>query len=96
VGSALKLAEAGMTDKPMSWIKTALIFGAMATCTFGLDMVFSPSLRHQVWSIHSNFWEIAIPGDLIGDAVIAMAMRVAVNWHLRSRNRTNLETHRIS
>jgi len=85
-----------MTEKPMSWMKTALIFGAMATCTFGLDMAFSSSLRHQVLSIHSDFWEIAFPGDLIGDAIIAIAMRVAVNWHLSRLSGTNLETQQSS
>jgi hypothetical protein len=79
-----------MNTKPMSWAMTALIFGGMLMCTFGLDMVFSPVLRHQVLSVHSDFWQIAVPGDALADAVIAIGMRVAVNWHLRNRSQIGL------
>ena len=82
-----------MAKRPMSWAMAALIFGAMATCTFGLDMAFSSSLRHQVLSFHSDFWQVGVPGDLLGDAIIAIAIRVAFNWHLLSRSRKSLETH---
>jgi hypothetical protein len=81
-----------MTNKPMSWKMTALIFGGMLACSFGLDMAFSSSLRHQVLSINSDYWQVGVPGIALGDAIIAIAMRVAFNWHLSFRNRTNLET----
>jgi hypothetical protein len=93
MGSALRQLEAGMTEKPMSWTTAALIFGVMLAGTLCLDMAFSSSLRHQMLSIHSDLWQVGIPGNALGDAIIAIAMRVAVNWHLRSRNRTSLETH---
>jgi len=77
--------------KPMSWSMTALMFAWMATCTFGLDMVFSSSLRHQVFSIHSDFWQLAVPGDLLADAILALGVRFAVNWHLPGGNRAKAE-----
>jgi len=85
-----------MNRKPMSWAMTALMFGGMLVCTFGLDMVFSPALRHQVSSLHSDFWQVAVPGDALADAIIAIAMRVAFNWHLSIRNRTDLAPHQSS
>ena len=60
-----------MNSKPMSWTVATLLFVMMMTFTFVLDMAFSPSLRHQAASIHSDFWRIAIPADLVADAIRA-------------------------
>jgi hypothetical protein len=82
-----------MASKPMSWTVAALLFAMMMVTTFALDMAFSPSLRHQAASIHSDFWRIAIPADLIADAVLVLAMRAVFNRFRFSRNRTDLNTH---
>jgi hypothetical protein len=87
--------EAAMNRKPMSWAITALMFGGMLACTFGLDMVFSPALRHQVSSLHSDLWQVAVPGDALGNAIIAIAMRVAFNWHLSDRSQTDLNASKL-
>ena len=85
-----------MTGKPMSWAVAGLLFVTMISTTITLDMAFSSSLRHQFMSIHSNFWEIAVPGDLIGDVILVSAMRAIFNWQHSRRKKANLETHRVS
>ena len=82
-----------MNSKPMSWTVATLLFVMMMTFTFVLDMAFSPSLRHQAASIHSDFWRIAIPADLVADAILVLAMRFVFNRYRSGRNRADLETH---
>jgi hypothetical protein len=96
MGSALTLTETDMTRKPMSWTMVPLIVGAMLVGTLCLDMAFSSSLRHQMLSIHSDLWQVGIPGNALGDAIIAIAMRAAFNWHLSKQRRTDLETRQSS
>jgi hypothetical protein len=85
-----------MTEKPMSWAVAGLLLLTMITGTIVLDMAFSSSLRHQFLSIHSDFWEIAVPGNLIGDAILVTAMRAIFNWRHSSRKNANLESHQVS
>jgi hypothetical protein len=85
-----------MASKPMSWRVAALLFAMMMVTTFLLDMAFSSSLRHQAASIHSDFWRIAIPADLVADAILVLAMRTVFNRFRLGRNRTDLNTHPTS
>jgi len=85
-----------MNNKPMNWTIAALLFVLMMTFTFVLDMAFSPSLRHQAASIHSDFWRIAIPADLVADAILVLAMRFVFNRYREGRNGAGLKTRPTS
>jgi len=85
-----------MNNKPMSWTVAALLFAMMMTFTFVLDMAFSPSLRHQAASIHSDLWRIAIPSDLVADAILVLAMRFVFNRYRSGRKGADLKTHPTS
>ena len=85
-----------MMKKPLSWVQAGLMFLWIAASTFGLTMAFYPSLRHRVGSIHSTFWQIIVPSDLIAIAALAFGGRFILNWGLTRQNRPNLETHRSS
>jgi len=68
-----------MTRKPMSWGQTAAMFLLMTAVIFGETLAFYPTLRHQVGSIHSVFWQLAFPADLCATAILAIGMRFAWN-----------------
>ena len=82
-----------MTGKPMSWTIAGLLFATMLALTFALDMAFSPSLRHQFLSFGSDFWRIAVPGDLVADAILVVGMRAVYNRQMARGNRADLKTH---
>jgi len=85
-----------MNNKPMSWTVATLLFVMMMMFTFVLDMAFSPSLRHQAASIHSDFWRIAIPADLVADAILVLAMRFVFNRYRLGRDGADLKTRQTS
>jgi hypothetical protein len=82
-----------MAGKPMSWTIAGLLFLTMLVLTFVLDMAFSSSLRHQFLAFGSDFWRIAVPGDLVADAILVVVMRALYNRQMASRNRADLKTH---
>jgi membrane protein implicated in regulation of membrane protease activity len=84
-----------MASKPMSWAMTALLFAWMAAVTIGMTLAFNGAMRHQAASIHSDFWQIAFPSDLVASAILAFAMRLAYNRILTSRCQTRSESHSI-
>ena len=63
----------------MSWGQTAAMFLLMTAVIFGETLAFYPTLRHQVGSIHSVFWQLAFPADLCATAILAIGMRFAWN-----------------
>jgi hypothetical protein len=79
-----------MAGKPVSWMKTASWFLMTLTVTLGLTMAFNSTLRHQVGSMHSDFWQLAFPADFGAIALLAIAIRIAFNRSSASRNRVNL------
>jgi len=67
-----------MVTKRMSALKAGLLFlwGLAAYFTF---TGFSPSLRHQMASIHSIFWTTAFPGAFCATALFAIAVWFMAN-----------------
>jgi len=63
----------------MSWGQTAVVFLLMTALIFGETMVFNPTLRQQIGSIHSVYWQLAFPADLCATAILAIGMRFAWN-----------------
>jgi hypothetical protein len=82
-----------MTGKPMSWTIAGILFLTMLVLTFALDMAFSSSLRHQLLAFGSDFWRIAVPGDLVADAILVVGMRTVYNRQMARGNRADLKTH---
>jgi hypothetical protein len=94
MGGALnRWLEMNMACRPVSWTRTTLWFLFTLTSTIGLTLAFNSTLRHQVGSMHSDFWQLAVSADLGAIALLAIAMRFIFNRSLASRNRANLETH---
>jgi hypothetical protein len=85
-----------MTAKPVSWAQAGLMFLWMAACTFGLTMAFNSTMRHQAASIHSTFWQLVVPSDLVAIAVLSFGGRWMLNWGLTRQNRPKLEAHKSS
>jgi len=85
-----------MERKPITWALTSLVFLMMAASTFGLTMAFNPTMRHQAASIHSVFWQLAFPSDLVAIALLAVGGRFILNWGLTRQNRPGLETRQNS
>lgn len=88
--------EVGMAGKPISWTMTTLLFVTMMVAEFALNMIFSPGLRHQAISIHSAFWQVVVPADLLADAIFVIAMRAVFNWLNCGRNRAAFKAPRAS
>jgi hypothetical protein len=82
-----------MKNKPMTWAQAGMMFLFMAICTFGLDMVFNSSLRHELTSLSSDFWQVVVPGDLLGDAAVAFGTRLIINWSLKRQKRADSSLH---
>jgi len=95
-GALSRRLEMTMECRPLSWTRTTLWFLFTLTVTLGLTMAFNSTLRHQVGSVHSDFWQLAFPADLGAIALLAIAMRFIYNRSLAGRNRANLESHRGS
>ena len=74
-GALARLLEITMGSEPLSWTKTALWFLMTLTVTLGLTMAFNSTLRHQVESMHSDFWRVAFPAYFGAIALLAIAMR---------------------
>jgi hypothetical protein len=51
--------------KRMSWAAAGLILLLMTALQFVLDLGFSSTFRNEVGSIHSDFWLIIVPSDLV-------------------------------
>jgi hypothetical protein len=85
-----------MGRKPVSWTLAAVWFLFTMTVTLGLTMVFNSTLRHQVGSMHSDFWQVAFPADFGAIALLAIAMRFILNRSSAGRNRANLKTQQGS
>jgi hypothetical protein len=81
-----------MGCRPVSWKQAGLWFLFTLATTLGLTMAFNSTLRHQVGSMHSDFWQVAFPADLGAIALLAIAVRFISNMSLARRTRANLET----
>jgi hypothetical protein len=82
-----------MTGKPMSWAMAAAMLLLMAAFEFGLTMAFVPEMRHQVGSIHSLLWQVAVPGELIANAILVVGFRLAYNRLQVCPNCVNIQGH---
>jgi hypothetical protein len=85
-----------MASKPMSWAMAALLFASMVAGTIGLTLAFTGVMRHQAASIHSDFWRIVVPSDLVANAILSVAMRWAYNRLAACRCQIGLQSRQSS
>ena len=80
--------------KPMSWKMTIGMFVWMAAVALGGSLIFNATLRHEFLTLHSDVWELLVPGDLAATAILAVGMRFAWNRCARCVDRGSLESQR--
>ncbi len=80
--------------KRMSWAAAGLILLLMTALQFVLDLGFSSTFRNEVGSIHSDFWLIIVPSDLVANTILAVAMRFVYN-RLTCKDRAGSQGHQI-
>jgi hypothetical protein len=83
-----------MARKLMSWGQTTVLFIVMIAVNLGLTIAIDPIRRHQIGSLHSQFWQFDFPMDLALMAFFAICMRFIRNRYLRSLNQGNLQMRR--
>jgi hypothetical protein len=78
-GSALRQEEIELARKSIGWAQAALLFVAMTAVSVGFTIAFNSAQRHQARLLHSDFWQLVVPSDVVACAVFVIVARFILN-----------------